>query len=76
MSSTPLEHKVGQLDNDVSAIYEMIATVQITQRRHDNRFKELAEHLQEHDGRFDGIEGRLDGLGAQMDSVLGLLREH
>jgi len=46
--TTPLERKVRQLDNDVQAIYEMIATVEATQRRHGNRLEEITATQSEH----------------------------
>jgi hypothetical protein len=46
--TTPLERKVRQLDNDVQAIYEMIATVEATQRRHGNRLEEISASQSEH----------------------------
>ncbi len=59
----PLERKVQQLDNDVQAIYEMLARIEATQRRHTNRFDEL-------DGRIDGLEPRLDRVESKLDEVL------
>lgn len=73
MSTPPLERKVQQLDNDVQAIYELISTISSTQRRHDNRFKEIAEQLEAHDARFDGIDGRLDGIDGRLDGIAGRL---
>ena len=58
-----VERKVQQLDNDVQAIYEMLARLEATQRRHTNRFDDI-------DGRFDGIDGRLDGIDGKVDEVL------
>jgi hypothetical protein len=46
--TTPLERKVRQLDNDVQAIYEMIATVEATQRRHGNRLEEITASQSDH----------------------------
>jgi hypothetical protein len=46
--TTPVERKVRQLDNDVQAIYEMIATVEATQRRHGNRLEEITASQSEH----------------------------
>ena len=40
-----LERKVRQHDNDISALYTMIADIQNTQRRHSNRFDELTLSL-------------------------------
>ena len=41
--STPdLTRKVRQLDNDVQAVYEMLASIAATQQRQANRLEELA----------------------------------
>jgi hypothetical protein len=52
--------RVQQLDNDVQAIYEMLARLEATQRRHTNRFDEI-------DGRLDGIEGKVDEVLRRLD---------
>jgi chromosome segregation ATPase len=69
MTMTPaeIERKVRRLDNDVQAIYELLATISATQTRHGNRLDEL-------DARFDGVDQRLDGLDTKLDEVLTLLR--
>lgn len=41
MSTPPVEREVRQLDNDVQSIYEMLAGIQGTQRRHGNRLEEI-----------------------------------
>jgi hypothetical protein len=63
-----VERKVQQLDNDVQAIYEMLARLEATQRRHTNRFDDI-------DGRFDGIEGRLDGIDGRLNGIDGKVDE-
>lgn len=55
----PLERKVRQLDNDVQSIYEMLAGIEATQRRHGNR--------------LDEIDGRLMDMDNKLDRILGLL---
>ena len=44
MSTSPegIARKVRQLDNDVQSIYEMLATIDATQRRQSNRLAEIA----------------------------------
>lgn len=54
--------KVGQLDNDVQSIYEMLAEIAATQRRHGNRFTELDTKLTEVDGKLTGMDGKLDAI--------------
>ena len=41
MSTPDLTRKVRQLDNDVQAVYEMLATISATQQRQANRLEEL-----------------------------------
>ena len=48
MTPAELERKVSRLDNDVQAIYELLATISATQKRHGN-------HLDDFDKRFDEI---------------------
>jgi hypothetical protein len=55
-----IERKVRQLDNDVQAIYEMLATIEATQKRQGNRLTEIATAQAEH--------------GAKLDAILALLR--
>jgi chromosome segregation ATPase len=71
------ERKVRQLDNDVQAIYELIARIEVTQRRHTTRFDGLDSQILAMDSRLDGIETRLDGidtrlgeLGTKLDEIL------
>lgn len=78
MTTTPLERKVRQLDNDVQALYELIHKVSTTQIRHSNRFDEITadlaahgERLDKREGRFDGLVGKLDGLAGTLESVEG-----
>ena len=42
MSTPDLTRKVRQLDNDVQAVYEMLASIASTQQRQANRLEELA----------------------------------
>lgn len=50
--------KVRQLDNDVQSIYEMLATIEATQRRQSNRLEEIARSQAEQDAKR--IIGLLD----------------
>ncbi|SDD68592.1 hypothetical protein [Actinokineospora iranica] len=59
-SPAELERKVRQLDNDVQSIYEMLATIEATQKRQGNRLAEIATSQAEH--------------GAKLDAILELLR--
>ncbi len=64
-----LELKVQQLDNDVQAIYEMIARVEGTQRRHTNRFDELNDRLDGVEVRLGRLEVKTDSLGTRLDRL-------
>ncbi|ONI92649.1 hypothetical protein ALI22I_02575 [Saccharothrix sp. ALI-22-I] len=59
-SPAEVERKVRQLDNDVQSIYEMLATIEATQKRQGNRLAEIAGAQAEH--------------GAKLDTILALLR--
>jgi hypothetical protein len=89
MSSPEMRHKVRHLDNDVQAIYVMLADIQATQGRHSNRLQELAELLIGHDRQFEtvgsrlesidthlaGHDSRLDSIDGKLDTVLEILRD-
>lgn len=68
MTPAELDRKVRHLDNDVQAIYELLAAISATQTRHGNRFGEL-------DARFDAMDRRFDSVTSSLDQVLTLLRE-
>jgi hypothetical protein len=55
-----VERKVRQLDNDVQAIYEMLAGISATQQRLGNRLNE--------------IDGKLGEMDSKLSAVLDLLR--
>ena len=77
MTMTPaeIERKVRRLDNDVQAIYELLATISATQTRHGNRLDELDARFDGVDQRLDGINQRLDGHDKRFDAVDGKLDE-
>jgi hypothetical protein len=62
-----IERKVRQLDNDVQAIYEMLSTIEATQKRQGNRLNEIAATQTEHGEK-------LDSHGEKLDAILDLLR--
>ncbi len=74
--TTPPEiaRKVRQLDNDVQAIYEMLAGISATQQRQGNRLEEIAA------GQSDLATAQADLATAQaehgtkLDVILELLR--
>ncbi|WP_158842636.1 hypothetical protein [Saccharothrix deserti] len=59
-SPAEVERKVRQLDNDVQSVYEMLATIEATQKRQANRLAEIATTQAEH--------------GTKLDEILRLLR--
>ena len=73
MSTSPVEREVRQLDNDVQSIYEMLAGIQGTQRRHCNRLEEIDAHVGDLDGRLESVESRLGDIDGKLDRILGLL---
>ena len=80
MSTPPVEREVRQLDTDVQSIYEMLAGIQGTQRRHGNRLEEIDAHVGDLDGRLTGMDGRLESvesrlgdIDGKLDRILGLL---
>ena len=75
MTPAEIERKVRRLDNDVQAIYELLATISATQTRHGNRLDEFDARFDGIDQRLDGHDKRFDGVDAKLDEVLTLLRE-
>lgn len=75
MSTSPesTERKIRQLDNDVQSIYEMLAGIEGTQRRHGNRLDEIDGSLRQMDGRLGQVDGRLGRMDNKLDRILGLL---
>jgi hypothetical protein len=71
--TTPLERKVRQLDNDVQAIYEMIATVEATQRRHGNRLEEITATQSDHGRILTEHTTVLADHTAKLDRIVELL---
>ena len=73
--TTPPEiaRKVRQLDNDVQAIYEMIATVEATQRRHGNRLEEITATQSEHGRILTEHSAVLADHTAKLDRIVELL---
>lgn len=53
--------KVRQLDNDVQAIYEMLAGISATQQRQGNRLEEIAVGQAEQGVKLDAILQLLQG---------------
>lgn len=77
-----LQRKVTQLDNDVSAIYSMLANIEGTQRRHgvrldaiDDRLDALTAKVDHLDTKFDGLDVKVDHLDTKVDEILALLRK-
>ncbi len=75
-----MARKVQQLDNDVQAIYEMLATIQATQTRQHNRLNEIAGMQAEHTGTLAGHTGTLAEHtatlcehGTKLDRIIALL---
>ena len=75
MTPAELDRKVRRLDNDVQAIYELLAAISATQTRHGNRFGELDARFDAMDVRFDAMDKRFDSVTSSLDQVLTLLRE-
>jgi 3-deoxy-D-manno-octulosonic-acid transferase len=68
MSTPDLTRKVRQLDNDVQAVYEMLAGISATQQRQANRLEEL--------GAAQVEQGAVLGeANAKLDLIIRLLEE-
>jgi chromosome segregation ATPase len=76
-----LDRKIRRLDNDVQAIYELLAGISATQQRQGNRLNELDGRLTDldsrlvtMDGRLTDLDGRLTAVDGKLDVIVGLLR--
>jgi len=65
--------KVQQLDNDVQAIYEMLATIQATQTRQHNRLGEIATVQDGHTATLAEHTATLAEHGSKLDRIIALL---
>jgi uncharacterized membrane-anchored protein len=73
MTTPPqLERKVRQLDNDVAAVYEILARIELKQGRHDNRFDEMGADLDALKTDLAGVQADVGGLKTD---VAGLTAE-
>ena len=59
MTTPDLARKVRQLDNDVQAMYELLAGISATQQRQGNRLGEIAAEQAAHREKLDEILGLL-----------------
>jgi hypothetical protein len=82
MATPNLGRKVRQLDNDVQAIYEMLAGISATQDRQGSRLEEIAAKQVVQDGRLEEIaakqvvqDGRLEEIAAEQATHRGKLEE-
>jgi hypothetical protein len=60
MSTPDLTRKVRQLDNDVQAVYEMLAGIAATQQRQANRLEELTSAQVEQSAVLGEANAKLD----------------
>lgn len=71
-----LDRKVRQLDNDIEAIYGMLTSIEITQKRHHTRLSSIEELLGEHSDTLAGHTATLAGHTATLAEHTGTLAEH
>jgi hypothetical protein len=70
MTTPPqLERKVRQLDNDVAAVYEILARIELKQGRHDNRFDEMGADLDALKTDLAGVQADVGGLTADVGGL-------
>ncbi|MEJ2866446.1 hypothetical protein WCD74_01630 [Actinomycetospora sp. OC33-EN08] len=68
-SPADVDRKIRQLDNEVQAIYEMLARIEGTQRRHDNRFAEIGTDLTELRGQMSDLREDATAMGTKIDGL-------
>jgi len=88
--STPeLERRVNRLDNDMQAVYELLAAADgkldaltarvdrltATQQRHSNRLAEMDSKLDDANARLDTMTATQQHQGAQLSRIIELLEQ-
>ncbi len=69
MASDPqMELRVSRLENDSTALYDLIAGISSTQQEHSRRFDAM-------DQRFDAMNRRFDNVEATLTEVVRRLPE-
>jgi hypothetical protein len=71
-----LVRKVRQLDNDVQAIYEMLAGISANLLRQGNRIEEIAHVQSEHGGRIEEIAHTQSEHGGRIEEIAHAQSEH
>jgi X-X-X-Leu-X-X-Gly heptad repeat protein len=69
MTTPDLSRKVRQLDNDVQAVYEMLARIEATQQRHGNRLDELATAVDQLAPAVGQLSTGVDQLSTGVDQL-------
>jgi chromosome segregation ATPase len=64
-----IDFRVTRLENDVTAIYQLITDIRSTQDAHSRSFDGIDRRLDGMDQRFDGIDRRLDGMNQRFDGM-------
>ena len=70
-----LELRVSRLENDSTAMYELISEIQSTQQEHSRRFDTMDGHFESIDGGFESIDRRFDSVEATLAEVVRRLPE-
>ena len=68
-SDPQIELRVARLENDSSAIYELLGEIRSNQQEHSRRFDSMDARLDSMDGRFDSVDARLDSMDGRFDSM-------
>jgi len=68
-SSEGLGRRVSRVENDVTAIYEILGDISTVQGDHGVLLEAMQHKLDAHDARFDAIDARLDAHDARFDAV-------
>jgi hypothetical protein len=66
---------VRQLDNDVPAVYEMLAGISANQLRQGNRLEEIATVVESHTATLNAHGEKLNTVDAKLDAILELLQQ-
>jgi len=75
MSSAPFDQRLNRVENDVTALYDMIGDIQAKLLEHDVRFDSVDSRLGSVDSRLGSVDSRLGSVEEGVAEILRRLPE-
>lgn len=69
MTNAQIEKKLRQHDNEIVAIYDMLAAIRGTVDQHTTMLTAIQGRLSSHDARLEGHDTRFDTIDARFDRI-------